>query len=111
MNGTFVGSVRLANYIPFLVTALFAVLFVSERFWPLRHTQIALIGRVLINLGFSALAFLVALIVVKPCATRALEQTSQLSFGLLHCCSFLGCGHTRVSFVGFELLLLARTES
>ena len=74
----------LANYTPFLVAGLFAVLFAIERLSPLRDSRIELFGRVLINLAVSALAFLVALIVVRPCATRSLEWTSQQSFGLLH---------------------------
>jgi len=74
----------LAGYTPFIVAALFAALFGVERLCPLRRTWAMLAGRVLINLAVSGLAFLTALVAVKPSALRTLEWTSQQSFGLLH---------------------------
>jgi sterol desaturase/sphingolipid hydroxylase (fatty acid hydroxylase superfamily) len=74
----------LARDTPFIVAGLFAVLFGIERFLPLRQTRTMLIGRLLINLAVSGLAFLTALMAVKPSALRTLEWTSQQPFGLLH---------------------------
>jgi sterol desaturase/sphingolipid hydroxylase (fatty acid hydroxylase superfamily) len=71
-------------YFPIILTGIAVTLFAWERFAPLRTAKHALIGRLVINLCISALAFIVAAIAVRPAALAALRLTSELSFGLLH---------------------------
>jgi sterol desaturase/sphingolipid hydroxylase (fatty acid hydroxylase superfamily) len=104
LNGHPLGPMPLVKYTPFFVAALFAALFGIERFFPLRHSRITLIGRVLINLALSALSFLVALLFVKPCSLRTLEWTSRQSFGLLH---LIAVPSQAAGILGFLLLDLS----
>jgi sterol desaturase/sphingolipid hydroxylase (fatty acid hydroxylase superfamily) len=71
-------------YLPIVLTGIAVSLFVWERFAPLRRAKHALIGRLFVNLCISALAFIVAAIVVRPAALSALRLASQTPFGLLH---------------------------
>src|SRR5438552_5003948 len=67
------------------VTAtLFCCLFALERTAPLRRRKRALFGRVLLNLAMSAMAFIVAGVLVRPAALHALAWSSQKQFGLVH---------------------------
>jgi sterol desaturase/sphingolipid hydroxylase (fatty acid hydroxylase superfamily) len=63
---------------------LFATLFVVERFLPLRRMNRPLIGRLLVNVAFSVLAFGVAGLLVRPVALSVLAWASERPFGLIH---------------------------
>src|SRR6266498_453923 len=73
----------LSPYLPLIVTGIFAALFVVERFFPLRKNRAALFGRVVLNLAISGLAFLTAMIAVRPSAMHTLNWASQKSFGVI----------------------------
>ncbi|MGH8069804.1 MAG: sterol desaturase family protein [Candidatus Entotheonellia bacterium] len=88
-------------YLPIILTGIAVSLFVLERFAPLRTAKHALIGRLFINLCISALAFIVAAIVVRPAALSALRLASQTSFGLLQ---VLNMPTALQSALGFLLL-------
>src|SRR5437773_9272523 len=67
------------------VTAtLFCFLFALERMTPLRPCKRTLLGRLLLNLAMSAMAFIVAGVLVRPAALHALAWSSQEQFGLIH---------------------------
>src|SRR4051812_15426492 len=70
-------------YLPFFVIVIFAALFAVEKFFPLRTAKSALVARLGINLAISGLAYLTALIVVRPSALHTLDWTAQNSFGLV----------------------------
>jgi sterol desaturase/sphingolipid hydroxylase (fatty acid hydroxylase superfamily) len=65
------------------VISVSAALFAVERFFPLRRARSALFARLVINLTISGLAYLTAMIVVRPSALHTLSWTVQNSFGLL----------------------------
>lgn len=67
-----------------LVLAVGLALFVLERLVPLRRATRSLLGRLLVNLAVSAIAFGAALAVVRPAAERAFGWTDAEPFGLLH---------------------------
>ena len=74
------------NYLrtPLIVIGIFALLFVLERFFPLRKRTCLLIGRLLVNLSMSALAFFVAAILVRPAAQATLHWANAKTFGVIH---------------------------
>lgn len=61
-----------------------ASLFVVERFLRLRASTRPLLGRLLVNLAISALAFATATFLVRPVALSVLEWSSERPFGLIH---------------------------
>jgi sterol desaturase/sphingolipid hydroxylase (fatty acid hydroxylase superfamily) len=63
---------------------LLATLFVVERFLPLRTGTRPLLGRLVVNLAISALAFGTAMVLVRPAALSALAWSSERPFGLIH---------------------------
>jgi sterol desaturase/sphingolipid hydroxylase (fatty acid hydroxylase superfamily) len=63
---------------------LVVLLFVVERFAALRRSRRPLLGRLLVNIGVSVLAFAVAMVVVRPAALAVLEWTADRPFGLIH---------------------------
>lgn len=67
-----------------IVGCLFIGFLFLERVLPLRKRKAELFGRVLLNLAVSALAFLIAGLLVRPAALATLDWGSQKSFGLLH---------------------------
>src|SRR5437763_16292085 len=69
---------------PLIVLATLVVLFVLERLFPLRKRTRALIGRLLVNFSISALAFLVAALLVRPTAQASLHCTNVKTFGVVH---------------------------
>jgi sterol desaturase/sphingolipid hydroxylase (fatty acid hydroxylase superfamily) len=74
------------NYLrtPLIVVGIFALLLVLERFFPLRKRTCVLIGRVLVNLSISAVAFFVAAILVRPAAQATLHWATAKTFGVIH---------------------------
>ncbi len=77
-------AVKLSRYLPLLVMGIFAALFFAERFLPLRNARAALFARLVINLAISGLAFLTALIAVRPAALHVLNWATEKPFGLIH---------------------------
>jgi sterol desaturase/sphingolipid hydroxylase (fatty acid hydroxylase superfamily) len=71
-------------YLPLIVAGIFVTFFAVEKLFPLRESRAGLLARLAINLTISALAFLTAVIAVKPSAMHALNWASQEPFGLLH---------------------------
>jgi sterol desaturase/sphingolipid hydroxylase (fatty acid hydroxylase superfamily) len=63
---------------------LFVLLFLLERLAPLRVPRRALVARLAINLGFSALSFTVALTVLRPAVLGAVQRVADRPFGLIH---------------------------
>jgi sterol desaturase/sphingolipid hydroxylase (fatty acid hydroxylase superfamily) len=74
------------NYLrtPLIVIGIFALLFVLERFFPLRKRTRLLIGRLLVNLSISALAFFVAAVLVRPAALATLHWANAKTFGVIY---------------------------
>jgi sterol desaturase/sphingolipid hydroxylase (fatty acid hydroxylase superfamily) len=60
------------------------LLFVLERFFPLRKGAHSLIGRLLVNVAISVLTFLAAVTLVQPAAQWALCWSADRPFGLVH---------------------------
>src|SRR5437870_214966 len=87
-----------------VLAAVFAALFVLERFCPLRRRTAALFQRLLLNLAISALAFLTAAALVKPFGGWALHWSSERPFGLLH---ILALPPPIGSALGFRLMDLS----
>ncbi|MDQ3117145.1 MAG: sterol desaturase family protein [Verrucomicrobiota bacterium] len=84
-----------------IVGSLFGTFFVVERFVPLRAHKAALIARLFVNLCFSALAFVVAGLLVRPAAQSALHWAGAQPFGLIHLIPLPGW----VQFVSAFLLM------
>jgi sterol desaturase/sphingolipid hydroxylase (fatty acid hydroxylase superfamily) len=61
-----------------------AALFVVERSLPLRSSTRPLVGRLLVNVAISALAFAAAMLMVRPAALSTLAWASERPFGLIH---------------------------
>jgi sterol desaturase/sphingolipid hydroxylase (fatty acid hydroxylase superfamily) len=66
------------------LAAVMALLLVGERLASLRRSRRPLLGRLVVNLCVSALAFATAMLLVRPAALAALRWTSDASFGLVH---------------------------
>jgi sterol desaturase/sphingolipid hydroxylase (fatty acid hydroxylase superfamily) len=67
-----------------VVTLMLATLFVVERFLPLRRATRPLLGRLFVNFAISVLAFVAAMLLVRPTALSTLDWASEKPFGLLH---------------------------
>ncbi|WP_243147268.1 sterol desaturase family protein [Scytonema sp. UIC 10036] len=72
------------NYVYAIVTAVFVILFLLERIFPLRLQKHSLINRLFINSCVIALAFAANATVVQPTAQFMLQWTHLQSFGLVH---------------------------
>ena len=70
--------------ISLITVALFALLFVLERFFPLRKGAHSLVGRLLVNGIVSILTFLAAVTLVQPAAQWASRWSTDRPFGLVH---------------------------
>src|SRR5437870_10330568 len=66
-----------------ILFAVYLVLFLVERFFPLRRRWGPLWHHVVVNALLSMLAFAVAAYLVQPAAKAALRWSSDRSFGLL----------------------------
>lgn len=60
------------------------LLFVLERAFPLRRRSRGLVGRLIVNLAFSALAFAAATLLVRPTVEASLSWIASEPFGLVH---------------------------
>jgi sterol desaturase/sphingolipid hydroxylase (fatty acid hydroxylase superfamily) len=94
--------------IPALVTlaivgGLVALFFVIERLAPLRTSKRELIGRLVVNFGFSAMAFVVAAVLVRPAAMSAMRWSGQESFGLIHLIGMPAVAQFIIAFLLMDL--------
>ena len=83
------------------LSVLFLILFVCERWVPLRRAQSALAHRLWVNLSIAALAIGTAAVLVHPAAATALQYVSERRFGLIH---WIELPATVQSVFGFLLL-------
>ena len=82
---------------------LFVLLFVLERFFPLRQGKRSLVLRVLVNLAMSALMFLTAIGLVRPAAEWALRWSTERPFGLVHLVALPPALEVLISFLLMDL--------
>ena len=75
--------VQLLPCTPFIVAGWFALLFGLEKLFPLRESKAGLLGRLLVNISLSAIAFLVAALAVRPSALHTLAWATARPFGLM----------------------------
>ena len=87
-----------------VLTSLFLILFVLERFVPLRKARRALAGRLLVNLCISALAIGAAAAFVKPSGAATLQYVSDRQFGLIHLADLPAPVQLVIGFVLMDLL-------
>ncbi len=80
---------------------LFLILFICERWAPLRQARQGLARRLMVNLSISALAIGTAAALVEPASAIALDYISNRGFGLL---SWIECPAAVRFVVGFVLL-------
>jgi len=69
---------------PAVIPCLFLILFVFERFFPLRKAKRNLLKRVYVNLMTAALAFFIAGVLVRPLALKMIEWTGAQKISLLY---------------------------
>jgi sterol desaturase/sphingolipid hydroxylase (fatty acid hydroxylase superfamily) len=91
------------RYTPIIVAGVFLLLFVVEKFFPLRASKAGLLLRLVVNASVSVLAFAVAATVVRPSALHALNWTSGKSFGLIHLFSLPAWAQFLVAFLLLDL--------
>jgi sterol desaturase/sphingolipid hydroxylase (fatty acid hydroxylase superfamily) len=88
---------------PLIITALLVLLFVLERFFPLRESTRSLIARLVVNLIISAVMFLAAASLVRPVAHWALGWSANKPFGLVHVVTLPVWAEFTVSFLLMDL--------
>jgi sterol desaturase/sphingolipid hydroxylase (fatty acid hydroxylase superfamily) len=88
---------------PLMVVGLFALLFLVERFFPLRNTNRSLLARLVVNLAISALTFVAAAGLVQPAARWALRWSAQEPFGLIHLAALPPWAEFVLSFLLMDL--------
>lgn len=86
-----------------VVGGLVGSLFFVERLVPLRSSKAELIARLLVNLIMSALAFVVAIILVRPAATAAMQWANLETFGLVHAIPRPGWAQAILAFLLMDL--------
>ena len=85
------------------LTLLLALLFALERGVALRQPRRPLLRRLLVNLCISALAFVVAMLAVRPAALAAMQWTSDTPFGVIHVLPMPGAARLVLSFLLMDL--------
>ena len=86
-----------------IVSGIFCLLFFLEGTIPLRHRNRSLFARLFVNFVMSALAFLLAAILVRPAALSALNWSSEKAFGLVHVFNLPPAGNFIISFLWMDL--------
>ena len=66
------------------VGVLALLLFLFERFFPLRKSTQSLLARLIVNVAISVLTFIAAVALVQPAVRWALRWSAERSFGLVH---------------------------
>jgi Sterol desaturase len=74
----------MTTVVSLLAVGVFALLFVLERFFPLRKSTCSLLARILVNAAVSVLTFVVAISLAQPAAQWALRLSDGTPFGLVH---------------------------
>lgn len=69
---------------PFIVIAGFALLFLVERFFPLRKATRSLLARLFVNLAISVFTFICAVGLLQPAVQSALRWSAGKPFGFVH---------------------------
>jgi sterol desaturase/sphingolipid hydroxylase (fatty acid hydroxylase superfamily) len=91
------------TYFAIVLILLFMLLFVVERLVALRRSRRPLLGRLLVNVGISALAFAIAMLLVRPTALAVLQWASDKPFGLVHIIPMPAAAQFVLSFVLMDL--------
>jgi sterol desaturase/sphingolipid hydroxylase (fatty acid hydroxylase superfamily) len=78
-------------------------LFLLERVVPLRETRARLVGRLLVNLSFSALAVLAALMLVRPAVEASFAGLADRTFGLSRWIPLPGLAQAVLGFLLMDL--------
>ena len=87
-----------------ILTSLFLILFLLERFIPLRAARHALARRLLVNLCVSTVAIGAAAVLVQPAATGTLQYVSDRRFGLLYLVDIAAPVQLVIGFVLMDLM-------
>jgi sterol desaturase/sphingolipid hydroxylase (fatty acid hydroxylase superfamily) len=69
---------------PVIAVAFFVLLFVVERFFPLRKATRSLLARLFVNLAISLFAFVAAVCFLQPAVVSAFRWSAEKPFGLVH---------------------------
>jgi sterol desaturase/sphingolipid hydroxylase (fatty acid hydroxylase superfamily) len=88
---------------PLIFAGLMFLLFVLERFFPLRRGVHSLISRLAVNLMISAVMFLASILCVRPAAHWALGWSANKPFGLIHIITLPVWAQFVVSFLLMDL--------
>jgi sterol desaturase/sphingolipid hydroxylase (fatty acid hydroxylase superfamily) len=88
---------------PLIITALLLLLFMLERFFPLRKSARSLIARLIVNLIISAVMFLAAAMLVRPVAHWALGWSATKPFGVVHVIALPVWAEFTLSFLLMDL--------
>jgi sterol desaturase/sphingolipid hydroxylase (fatty acid hydroxylase superfamily) len=85
------------------VGILALVLFILERFFPLRKSTRSLIARLVVNVAISMLTFVAAVALVQPAAHWALRWSAEKPFGLVHVAALPVWADFTLSFLLMDL--------
>jgi len=96
-------AMRLPLYTATIFIGLFGMLFAVEKWFPLRASKAGLVARLIVNACLSGLAYLVALLAVRPSALAALNWATAQPFGLLHLVRMPDWGRFMVGFLLLDL--------
>src|SRR6201998_3309495 len=88
---------------PLIAVAIFTLLFLLERFFPLRKTTQSLIARLLVNVVIAVLTFIAAVGLVQPAARWALGWSASKGLGLVHLVALPGPLEFALSFLFMDL--------
>ncbi|TMH69106.1 MAG: sterol desaturase family protein [Betaproteobacteria bacterium] len=86
-----------------ILGAAFLILFIAERWVPLRAPRSALAGRLAVNVCVSALALATAYLVVAPAAVAALREVSLHRMGVLQWIALPEAAEVAVGFALMDL--------
>ena len=86
-----------------ILSGLFVILFICERWVPLRQPRQGLAERLLVNLSISALAIGTAAALVEPAGATALQYASNRGFGLLSWFEFPAAVRFTIGFLLLDL--------
>ena len=86
-----------------IAAALFLLLFVLERFFPLRKSTRSFITRLFVNAVISVVVFVTATTLVRPATHWALHWSGEKQFGLVHVVPLPGWAQFAISFLLMDL--------
>ena len=87
----------------YLTVVAFVLLFIIEKYYPLRRTKANLLARLIVNFALAILTFFVAMFIVMPAAMEALHWESTEKMGVLHIISTPGWMEFVLSFLLLDL--------